>query len=164
MDVYRSTSHRVVSWLGAVVAGAVGIAMIVVGLAQTHAAGNDIVGAVFVVIALYLVRVALASVIAAPSAPHVIVDNPLRTHTIPWPEVEGFVTVRSALQGRGSRRRLIKLKRSDGHLITCVGVCAWGEHESFKLNAELGDAYSRHQLGKTRSSPLLDPSYTRRNA
>jgi hypothetical protein len=45
-----------------------------------------------------------------------------------------------------------------------VGVCAWGEHESFKLNAELGDAYSRHQLGKTRSSPLLDPSYTRRNA
>lgn len=77
-DVYRSTSHQIVSWLGALVAGALGIAMIIIGLVQSHAA-NAIVGVVCVAIALYLVRVALASVIASASAPHVIVRNPLRT-------------------------------------------------------------------------------------
>lgn len=154
-ELVRSRSHQTWCLCVATCCAAVAIGALAVALGRSSRAPQIALAIVLVLLAAAAVRWSRACLIFGYSRQVLIVHNPLRTYVLPWAEVRGF-EVRDSVFGSpqtGAHRSLVKLIRTDGSRLTCVGACALGRTKAQDMTGRLNDAFQRRtwtrQAGST---------------
>jgi hypothetical protein len=137
--VHRSRSHQIWCLTVAGLCAIVALGAIVVGAGKSDPLRQIVFALVFFGLAAAGVRWSRASVDTS-GAQALVVRNPLRTHVVPWALVSGFETGPSSMPN-SAPRRLVKVRLTDGSLITCVGACPWGDTVALKMAEELNRAH-----------------------